>query len=79
MSPTVFRDGRYRFFFNSREEDRMHVHIETPEGQMKVWLEPRIELAQNHEVPERDVTRILRIVENRHGEIERRWREHHRR
>ncbi len=25
----------------------MHVHVESPEGEVKVWLEPRIELAQN--------------------------------
>jgi hypothetical protein len=76
MSPTVFRDGRYRFYFNSREEDRMHVHVESPDGQLKVWLEPRIELADNYEIPGREVTKILRIIEDRHGEIERRWHEH---
>ena len=26
MSPTIFREGGYRFFFFSREEPRMHVH-----------------------------------------------------
>ena len=72
MSPTVFRDGQYRFYFFSLEEDRMHVHVETPAGELKVWLEPRIELAQNHGAAEREVTR-------RHDEIAQRWREHHRR
>ena len=43
MSPTVFREGSYRFYFNSREEDRLHVHIEAPSGELKIWLEPRIE------------------------------------
>jgi hypothetical protein len=43
MSPTVFREGPYRFYFNSREEDRLHVHIEAPSGELKIWLEPRIE------------------------------------
>lgn len=57
----------------------MHVHVETPEGQVKVWLEPRIELAENHRVPGREVTQILRILESRHDEIEQRWREHRRR
>ncbi len=79
MSPTVFREGQYRFYFNSREEDRLHVHVESPEGQLKVWLEPRIELAQNHGIPEREVTKILRVLEKRHGEIEERWRQHHQR
>lgn len=79
MSPTVFREGPYRFYFFSLEEDRMHVHVEAPDGELKVWLEPRIEVAQNHGVAEREVTKILRIVETRHGEIEQRWRGHHRR
>ena len=77
MSPTVFREGKYRFYFNSREEDRMHVHVESPEGQVKVWLAPRIEVAQNHGIPEREVTNILRVLAKRHDEIERRWHEHH--
>jgi hypothetical protein len=56
----------------------MHVHVESPDGQLKVWLEPRIELAENHEIPEREVTEILKIIERHHGEIEQRWRGHHR-
>ena len=76
MSPTVFREGKYRFYFNSREEDRLHVHVESPEGQVKVWLEPSIELAENHGIPEREVTKILRILSSRHGEIEQRWHQH---
>jgi len=27
MSPTVLRDGPFRLFFFSREEERMHVHV----------------------------------------------------
>ena len=33
MSPTVFRDRGYRFFFFSREESRMHVHIAAKDGE----------------------------------------------
>lgn len=79
MSPTVFRDGPYRFYFFSLEEDRMHVHVESPDGELKVWLEPSIEVAQNHGIADREVTKILRIVEERHDEIEDKWRQHHRR
>ena len=38
--PTIYREGPYRFFFNSREETRMHVHVETADGNAKFWLEP---------------------------------------
>ena len=27
MSPTIFREGPFRFYFFSREETRMHVHV----------------------------------------------------
>ena len=79
MSPTVFREGPYRFFFNSREEDRMHVHIRSGDGDAKIWLEPRIEIAENHGLSERELTKLVRILEKRHGEVEERWNEHKRR
>jgi hypothetical protein len=40
MSPTILREKGYRFFFFSREESRIHVHITCPEGEAKFWLEP---------------------------------------
>ena len=45
MSPTVFRYKNYRFFFFSREETRKHVHVSSPEGQAKFWIEPVVALA----------------------------------
>ena len=47
MSPTIFREKGYRFFFFSREETRMHVHVHSGDGEAKFWLEPEIELARN--------------------------------
>ncbi len=48
MSPTIFREKGYRFFFFSREETRMHVHVYRADGEAKFWLEPEIELAKNY-------------------------------
>ena len=48
MSPTVFREKGYRFFFFSREEPRLHVHVYCAEGEAKFWLEPQIELAKKY-------------------------------
>ena len=42
VSPTVFRKGGFRFFFFSREEPRIHVHVHHSEGEAKFWLEPEI-------------------------------------
>jgi len=45
MSPTIFRHKGYRFFFFSREEKRMHIHVFCTDGEAKFWLEPLISLA----------------------------------
>ncbi|MBM3434955.1 MAG: DUF4160 domain-containing protein [Bacteroidetes bacterium] len=42
MSPTVFKIGKYRFFFFSREELRKHIHVISPEGEAKFWIEPEV-------------------------------------
>ena len=56
----------------------MHVHVESPDGELKIWLEPRIELAENYGIPTRELSKILEVVEERHGEIEQRWHQHRR-
>jgi hypothetical protein len=43
MSPTIFRESGFRFYFFSREEKRMHVHVQCAEGEAKYWLEPAVE------------------------------------
>ncbi|WP_207713010.1 DUF4160 domain-containing protein [Desulfofundulus sp. TPOSR] len=46
MSLTILREKGYRFFFFSREETRMHVHVVCSDGEAKFWLLPEIELAK---------------------------------
>lgn len=48
MSPTVFREKGYRFYFFSREETRMHVHVLSGDGEAKFWLEPELQLANTY-------------------------------
>jgi hypothetical protein len=65
MSPTVFRYKGYRFFFFSREEERMHVHIYSSDGEAKFWLEPEVSLAQNYGLAEKEIKNLKKIVEDR--------------
>ena len=76
MSPTVFREGPFRFYFFSREEDRVHVHVDSPAGEAKFWLEPSVELARNHRFSDTDLRRIRRLIEERHDVIRNAWRAH---
>jgi hypothetical protein len=58
MNPTIFREDSYRFFFFSREEPRMHVHVYCGDGEAKFWLEPQIELARNHKLSRQQLKTI---------------------
>jgi len=75
MSPTVFREDGYRFFFFSREETRMHVHVHCAEGEAKFWLEPQIELARNHNLSRKQLQAIETIIEERQNELRNAWTE----
>ena len=55
MSPTIFRVKGFRFFFFSREEPRIHVHVHAATGEAKFWLEPEIELAQNNGMKNKEI------------------------
>ena len=76
MSPTVFRYKNYRFFFFSREEPRMHVHVVSPDGEAKVWIETKIDLDRSVGYNHSQVTEILQQVKDHKDEIENHWREH---
>ncbi|HUS93190.1 MAG TPA: DUF4160 domain-containing protein [Phycisphaerae bacterium] len=78
MSPTVFRWRGYRFFFFSREENRMHVHVYCADGEAKFWMEPQVALAGNHGLSQSQLAEVRRIVEERKDDIARAWNEHFR-
>ncbi|HEV2220382.1 MAG TPA: DUF4160 domain-containing protein [Casimicrobiaceae bacterium] len=76
MSPTLFRDGELRFFFFSREEPRVHVHVAASKGEAKFWLEPPIRLAHNFGPSSRQLHIAEGLVRRHENEIRRRCSEH---
>lgn len=76
MSPTIFVEKGYRFFFFSREEPRLHVHVQSARGEVKFWVEPRIELADYTGLSGREIRIIEAIVREREHEIRCAWRRH---
>jgi hypothetical protein len=76
LSPTIFRERGYRAFFFSREEQRMHVHLQHADGEAKFWLEPQIEVAANHGLNPRRLAAALRLVRRSESEIRAAWEEH---
>jgi Domain of unknown function (DUF4160) len=76
MSPTIFRDGSFRFYFFSRAEARMHVYVQCPDGEAEPWLEPTIALAHNYGLFGQQVRAAQQLVEARADEIRSAWRKH---
>ena len=74
--PTVFTEGPYRFYFFSREETRKHVHVASPDGEVKIWLEPEISIAKVINLSMSEVRNILEIVLNRKDELNESWDRH---
>ncbi len=76
MSPTVFRHNEYRFYFFSREEARMHVHVSCADGETKFWLSPEVSLAANKGLSLQQVNEVIRIIEEYRDVIESSWNRH---
>lgn len=76
MSPTVFREKGYRFFFFSREEARMHIHVHCGNGEAKFLLEPEIELAKNYGLSRAQLREVEQTIEVHYDELKTAWKTH---
>ena len=74
--PTVLKVKGYRFFFFSREEERMHIHVASGDGEAKFWLEPKVELAKNYRYTARNIKEIQLLIEGHYDELISAWQQH---
>jgi len=76
--PEVFRFLRFKVFFWMNEEPRMHVHVESPDGEaVKVWLEPEVKAGLSKGLKAHEVARIVKAVEKNRVKCVRAWRAYH--
>lgn len=54
----------------------MHVHIETPEGEAKFWLEPVVALANHSGLTAKVLKDLQDLVEVHNREITQAWKKH---
>ena len=76
MSPTVFRESGLRFYFFSREETRMHIHVSGQMGEAKFWIEPQIEPAQNYGLSEAELNAAKKSIKEHEDDIRKAWNRH---
>ncbi len=76
--PELFRYLRFRVFFWMNEEPRMHVHVESPDGEgVKVWLEPTVKAGPSKGLKAHEVARIVKMVEKNKAKCIKAWRFYH--
>jgi len=76
--PTVLRIGAFRFHFYSDESgEPPHIHIRTPDGECKFWLED-VRLARNRGVKPHDLRVIEQLVFEHNRVLLTKYREFHR-
>lgn len=76
MSPSVYREKGYRFYFFSREEPRMHIHVVGPTGEAKFWIEPEVALAKSHNLSVSVLSQLEQSVREHEDEIRAAWVKH---
>ena len=54
----------------------MHVHVSCAEGEAKFWLEPEIELANNHRLSPGQVREAQDMIEEHEDEFRAAWHRH---
>jgi hypothetical protein len=54
----------------------MHVHAQLAKGEAKFWLEPKIEIAQNHGLRTDELSTAEELIREHEDEIRAAWQKH---
>ena len=54
----------------------MHIHVVSPDGEAKFWIEPNIELAKYVGLNKKQINLLNNIIKENENEIRNSWKEH---
>jgi hypothetical protein len=76
MSPTIHREGPYRFsFFANEGVEPPHIHVTRDRAVAKFWLVPSVSLASAVGFPAAELRRIQTICEQHQQQFLEAWNE----
>ncbi len=86
MSPLVFREGKFVFWFHSYDvlhESRASIHVgkgsQNDTGDAKIWLEPQIEIGRPGRTLSRsELNQVIEIIERNLDRLQEAWNAHKR-
>ena len=62
--------------FFSREEEKPHIHVASPDGEAKFWIIPEITLANNYGFSKNQITLLIKVIKEHKNEIQNAWKKH---
>ena len=75
--PKALTHGPYRFFFWSREANEPpHVHVKRKKMEVKFWIDPVVELADNSGFARHEVNEIYQLTVTYRERLLEKWHEH---
>ena len=60
----------------SREESRMHIHVLSPDGEAKFWMDPIVSLADFAGFSSQQIKELAKVIEKHAIEIKTAWNLH---
>jgi len=76
--PFPTESGHRFHFYSDESREPPHIHVRSPDGECKFWLEP-IALANNRGIAAKDLRQIERLVFEHRELLIRSYYEYHRR
>ena len=75
--PTILKIAAYRFHFYSDElREPPYIHVESPEGECKFWLDP-VRLARNKGIAPHALREIEKLVYEHQPFLKEKYHEYH--
>ncbi|MEW6284924.1 MAG: DUF4160 domain-containing protein [Chloroflexota bacterium] len=86
MSPRVFKEGEFIFWFHSYDvlhENRASIHVgkgsQNDSGDAKIWLEPQVEIGwAGRTLSRSELNEAIKIIERNLGRLQEAWNAHKR-
>ena len=76
MSPTVLREGPYRFYFYSHEPNEPpHIHVDRDRQSAKFWLET-VAVVYNIGFSDKELGKIESILRNHRQDLLEAWNDY---
>jgi len=72
--PTILIKSGFRFIINTDDHEPMHVHVIHQGRSVLIEFENEIRVRRNRGVSERNISRMLRIIEENQSHFQERWR-----